>query len=69
MKSPFDQTSRDISVAAGCGQAYVGQLAVQGLVPHVLTSNGMRLYPRNAADIVRKIKAERLALRGRKRGA
>jgi hypothetical protein len=32
-------------------------------VPHVVASDGTRLYPEGAADIVRKIKAERLARR------
>jgi hypothetical protein len=62
-ESQFVLTSRGVSVKADCTQQYVGQLAVQGLVPHVVASDGTRLYPEGAADIVRKIKAERLARR------
>jgi hypothetical protein len=68
-ESQFVLTSRGISVKADCTQQYVGQLAVQGLVPHVVASDGTRLYPEEAADIVRKIKAERLARRGWNRAA
>lgn len=57
-------TSRHVSVLADCSQQYVGQLAIQGLVPHVVASDGTRLYSEEAAAIVRKIKAERLARRG-----
>jgi hypothetical protein len=61
--SPFVLTSRAVSTRADCTQQYVGQLAVQGLVPHVVASDGTRLFQEGAADIVRKIKAERLARR------
>jgi hypothetical protein len=63
-ETQFVLTSRRVSVMADCTQQYVGQLAVQGLVPHVVASDGTRLYPAGAGDIVRKIKAERLARRG-----
>ena len=70
MDSPqFVLTSRGVSVVADCTQQYVGKLAVQGLVPHVTASDGTRLYPEEAAGIVRKIKAERLARRGWNRAA
>lgn len=70
MKSPqFVLTSRGVSVEADCTPQYVGQLAVQGLVPHVVASNGTRLFSEEAAILVRKIKAERLARRGWKRSA
>ena len=68
MKGPlFVLTSRGVSVAADCTPQYVGQLAVQGLVPHVVASDGTRLFSEEAAILVRKIKAERLARRGWKR--
>jgi hypothetical protein len=60
-------TSRRVSVIADCTQQYVGQLAAQGLLPHVVASNGTRLFTEEAASIVRKIKAERLARRFRGR--
>jgi hypothetical protein len=63
-KSQYVLTSRGVSVKADCTQQYVGKLATQGLVPYVTASNGTRLYPPEAAAIVRKIKAERLARRG-----
>ena len=63
MSEQFVLTSRGVSVKADCTQQYVGQLAAQGLVPHVVASDGTRLYPEEAAEIVRKIKAERLARR------
>jgi hypothetical protein len=63
-ESQYVLTSRGVSVRADCTQQYVGQLAVQGLVPHVVASDGTRLFPEEAADIVRKIKTERLARRG-----
>jgi hypothetical protein len=70
MKSPqFVLTSRGVSVVADCTPQYVGQLAMEGLVPHVVASNGTRLFSEEAAIIVRKIKAERLARRGWKRSA
>jgi hypothetical protein len=56
-------TSGGISRLAECTQQYICQLAVQGLIPHVIASNGTRLFPEAAADIARKIKAERLARR------
>jgi hypothetical protein len=63
LEGQFVFTSRRISVMADCTQQYVGQLAVQGLVPYVVASNGTRLYTEEAACIVRKIKAERIARR------
>jgi hypothetical protein len=61
--SRFVLTSRSVSAKADCTQQYVGQLAIEGLVPHVVASNGTRLYTEEAASIVRKIKAERIARR------
>jgi hypothetical protein len=62
-------TSRGVSTLADATQAYVTQLANEGLLPHVTASDGTRLYPEEAAAIVRRIKAERLARRGRRRVA
>ncbi len=60
-------TSRAISVGADCTPQYVGQLAVEGLVPHMVASDGTRLFSDEAVTLVRKIKAERLTHRGIKR--
>jgi hypothetical protein len=60
----FLLTSRAVSVEADCTPQYVGQLALQGLVPHLVASDGTRLFSEEAASIVRKIKTERLARRG-----
>lgn len=68
-ESPFTSTSRAISVKADCTQQYVGKLTALGLVPHVIASDGTRLYPEEAGEIVRKLKAERMALRGVKKQA
>lgn len=63
----YHLTSRRVSADADCTQQYVGKLAQAGLVPHVVASDGTRLFPDGAAEIVRKIKGERMSLRGRKR--
>ena len=63
----FLLTSRGVSALADCTQQYVNQLAGDGLVPHVVASDGTRLYSADAPGIVRAIKAERLARRGVRR--
>jgi len=60
----FTETTRAISVLADCTQQYVGELARAGLVDHVVASDGTRLFQRQSADVVRQIKAQRLAKRG-----
>jgi hypothetical protein len=65
----FLLTSRGVSTQADCTQQYVNQLALAGLVPHVVASDGTRLYSTDAAAIVRAIKARRLARRGANRTA
>jgi hypothetical protein len=67
-RTQFILTSRAVSVAADCAPQYVGKLASQDLVPHLIASDGTRLFSDEAASIVRRIKAERLARRGYKRG-
>jgi hypothetical protein len=62
----FVQTSRGVSVEADCTQQYVTQLAREGLIPHKVASDGTRLYSQEAPSLVRQIKAERLAGRGRR---
>ncbi len=63
----FTLTSRAVSAAADCAPQYVGKLASLDLVPHLIASDGTRLFSDEAAGIVRRIKAERLARRGCKR--
>jgi hypothetical protein len=63
LEAQYVFTSRRISAMADCTQQYVGQLAVEGLVPYVVASNGTRLYTEEAACIVRRVKAERIARR------
>jgi hypothetical protein len=63
LQAQYVLTSRRISVIADCTQQYVGQLAAQGLIPYVVASNGTRLFTEEAASIVRRIKAERIARR------
>ena len=63
------KTSRSVSVDADCTPQYVTVLAREGVIPHIVASDGTRLYPAEAAAIVRRIKAERLSRRGVKRQA
>jgi hypothetical protein len=65
----FDLTSRAVSVGADCTPQYVGQLAIEKLVPHIVASDGTRLFTKDAVPLVRRIKAERLARRGRSSAA
>ena len=67
MSASYNATSRRISVLADCTQQYVGRLALNGLIPHIVASDGTRLFREDAAEIVRNIKAERLARRGLRR--
>jgi hypothetical protein len=67
--SSFTLTSRGLSVPADCTPQYVSKLAMERLIPFITASNGMRLFPEGAAEIVRRIKAERIARRGWKRAA
>ncbi len=69
MNGQFTKTSRSVSVDADCTPQYVSQLARTGAIPHVVASDGTRLFPDDAAAIVRRIKAEQLGKRGRKPAA
>jgi hypothetical protein len=62
------RTSRSVSVDADCTPQYVTALARAGLLPHIVASDGTRLFPDEASAIVRQIKADHLAKRGRKSG-
>lgn len=62
--SLYIETGSSIACLAGCTPEYLRLKAIEGLVPHIKAANGMRLYPREAADVVRKLKAEGLARRG-----
>ena len=68
MLQVFKNTSRRVSAQADCAPQYVTKLARAGLIPFVLASDGTRLYADDATQIVRHIKAQRLANRGRARG-
>ena len=63
MEAQFILTSRGVSVAADCTQQYVARLAQEGLIPHLVASDGTRLFSEAAAPIVRRIKAERISRR------
>jgi hypothetical protein len=65
-ETQFVFTSGGISHLAECSQQFICKLALAGLLPHVTSSNGTRLYPEEAAQIARKIKAESLARRWRR---
>ncbi len=68
MEDIADRTTGRVAREAGCQPSTVRLYADMGLVPHHIASNGTRLFDSGAADIVRKILAQRLANRGR-RGA
>lgn len=69
MNQQFTKTSRGVSVDADCTPQYVSQLARTGAIPHVVASDGTRLFPDEASALVRQIKAEQLSKRGRKAAA
>ena len=60
----YTETVSAIAMMAGCTPNYVREQAAEGRVPCIRASNGMLLYPREAADVVRRLKAEGLARRG-----
>lgn len=63
------RTSRSVSIDADCTPQYVSALARAGLIPHVVASDGTRLFSDGAASMVRQIKADHMARRGRKTAA
>jgi len=65
--SRFTQTSSAIARRSEATPAYVGRCADRGLIEFVIASNGVRLYPPEAADAVRASKAAGMAKRGRPR--
>jgi hypothetical protein len=66
-RAEFLLTSRGVSTRADCTQQYVSKLATEGLLPHVVASDGTRLFSDDTPALVRRLKAERLARRGAKR--
>jgi hypothetical protein len=68
-RAEFLLTSRGVSTRADCTQQYVTKLAAEGLLPHVVASDGTRLFSEDAPALVRRLKAERLARRGIRRAA
>jgi len=65
----FDRTTGQVSREAGVSQPTVRLYANLGLLPHVVASDGTRLFASGAADLVRAICARRLANRGRQASA
>jgi DNA-binding transcriptional MerR regulator len=63
----FDRTTGQVAREAGVSQPTVRLYANLGLLPHVVASDGTRLFPAEAADRAREICAERLSHRGRSR--
>ena len=63
----FDRTTGQVAREAGVSQPTVRLYANMGLLPHVVASDGTRLFAQEAADLVREICARRLANRGRPR--
>ena len=62
--TPYTRTGRSIGSEADCTAGFVLREAKAGRVPHVIASNGTRLYPDEAVAIVKKLKAAALARRG-----
>lgn len=61
----FDTTAKTLSQYANVHYAYVLQLTREGILEHIRASNGLHLYKRSAVPVVQKVKAERIARRGR----
>jgi len=66
--SEFTLTSTAVAAEARTQPKYVNTLRKEGLLPFVMTSSGVALYNGEAPQIVARIKAERLARRGFRRG-
>jgi DNA-binding transcriptional MerR regulator len=62
----FTETSGALARAAGVSAPTIRAYTELGLLPHILASNGTRLYRQDAAETVRKILAQRLANRGKR---
>ncbi len=69
MTKQYVNTSRRVSVEADCTAQYVNELAREGLLDHIVASDGTKLYPPEAAETVRAIKAQRMARRAWKKAA
>ena len=61
----WTETTGTVAWKAGCHPDLVRQYANDGLIESRRLPNGTRLFRVEAADRVRQLKAERLALRGR----
>jgi DNA-binding transcriptional MerR regulator len=61
----WTETTSSVAAEAGCEPSLVRAYTREGLIPSYQLPNGTRLYRRDAANRVRKIKAERLSRRGR----
>lgn len=65
----YDQTLSSISRGADCASSTVRGYADAGLVECIRTTSGHRMFTIDAIEQVKKVYAERLANRGRKRTA
>jgi hypothetical protein len=61
----FDHTAPALAAVARCQPAYVLRLAKAGLIEHILSTDGRRLFQRATAKQVQAIKKENLSRRGR----
>ena len=61
----WSETTSKVAAGADCQPNLVRQYSDEGLLESRRLPNGTRLFRADAAERVRKLKAERLALRGR----
>jgi hypothetical protein len=62
---PFTETPTAIAQAAGCTPDLIRHYCNTGLLDFIKLANGMRLLQKRAGPQASKIKAQRMALRGR----
>jgi DNA-binding transcriptional MerR regulator len=65
---PFTETTTAIAREVPCASPTVRHYTDLGWLPHIVTSNGIRLYQKSVTNTVRQILARRLANRGGVRG-
>ena len=65
MSQPYARTTGQVAREAGVSQPTVRLYANLGLLECITASDGTRLFPAGAADLVRQICRQRLANRGR----
>ncbi|MGH2879233.1 MAG: hypothetical protein ACRDK4_06470 [Solirubrobacteraceae bacterium] len=62
---PFSRTTTEIAAQVLCDPQLVRDYAGRGWIECRVLANGIRLYQPSAAEKVRRIRAERIARRGR----